>query len=157
MSIATNSVLGRILDDVRAAPAPAALGELQRVVEADALLEIRVCADVHRPPFPTSFHFWAHALRALLAAHERADAFRALAGNGLCEAVSGARVGEALERVAGRMAAPVALPRRDYLRGYRMIEQDVLESWVAEGADAFVALFWVRPRWLAEARHVALE
>jgi hypothetical protein len=107
-------------------------------------------------------HFWAHALRAFLAARGRADAFGPLAGHCLCDAVPAHEIATAFGELARRIAPSFEILRNaDYRAGYRMIEQPELVSFVAEreserGAE-FVAVFWLRPTWLTNAKPHPLE
>lgn len=158
MSIANNSLLRRILVEVRDAEIPAGLGPAECNEGAGQLLELRRTPHVHAPPFVTSLHFWAHALRAFLEDRGRADLFEALAVNCLCEAIAGERLEAALAGLAGRLSPTVELGDGGaFVCGYRMIEQEQLVSWVAERSQEFVALFWARPQWIATARPLDLS
>lgn len=152
VSVATNSVLRRILEEVMDGESPADLGTPERTLRADQLLELRRTRTVNRPPFATSLHFWAHALRAFLAERGRVDAFEALAASCLCDATDEPALAPALAALGARVDAQ--LSPDSYRMGYRMIDQDVLVSWVAESEDEFLAVFWTHPGWLSEARPI---
>lgn len=155
MSIATNSVLRRILDEVRNGPVPRDLGEVESAREPGQILEVRRTRALHRPPFATSLHFWAHSLRAFLWERERPDVFDALAVNCLCDAVDARGVGPALAELARRMNPAPALGWATALEaGYRMIDQEGMTSWVVETTDEFASVFWVRTHWLGTAQPV---
>ena len=168
MSIANYSVVGRILAEVQRSPHPAELVRVERTREPLRVFELQRTRRIREAPFATSFHFWAHALRAFLAGEGRPDLFEAMATHALCQVVEGVAVGPALAALSARGASP-GLPesgprpgrepvreregasRAEYRVGYRMIDQDVMCSWVAEGDQEFVAVFWTRPDWLASA------
>jgi hypothetical protein len=151
MSIATNSVLRRILDEVRRGPSPIDPGALEACGDHEQCLEARRTSDVHQPPFATSLHFWAHALRAFLAARGRPELFDALANHCLCEAADPLRIASALDALGRRVHPPLATAPAGVIRaGYRMLDHEWLESWLAESDGEFVAVFWVHaPRLLA--------
>jgi hypothetical protein len=158
LSIPSNSVLRRILEEVLAGPVSPGLAPAERGDAPGQSIEVWRSFEVHRPPFSTSLHFWAHALRALLAERGRSDAFGALASHCLCEAVPSAEVARAIVRLGHRLGPSFRIERNEgYRAGYRMIEQDELVSWVAELEDEFVALFWMRPSWLATAQPLPIE
>jgi len=158
MSIPSNSVLRRILEDVVARPALPGLVPAERAETPDVLFEVWRTAEVHRPPFATSLHFWAHALKGFLAASGRSDLFGPFAGHCLCEAIAPADVAEGLGRLApAGTAARQNAPTAGYRAGYRMIDQEDLVSWVAERPGEFVAVFRVRCAWLAEAEPIPVE
>ena len=139
---------------MRERPEPAELGPAKRVLRADQLLEVRRTRAVNRPPFATSLHFWAHALRAFLVERGRMDAFQPLAVNCLCEATEESAIHTALEALGERVDASLVADDEGFEIGYRMIDQDVLVSWVAEREDEFLAVFWARPDWLSEAQPI---
>ncbi len=158
MSISGNSVLRRILDEVRGESSHLDLETVERRDTAGAVLEIRRTHHVHRPPFSTSLHFWAHSLRAFLDGRGRPDVFAALANHCLCEATEASRIGPALEALGRRVSPAHSIaPPTSCHAGYRMIDQEGLVSWVAESDDEFWALFWARPRWLEQAQPLVLE
>ncbi len=152
MSIANYSVVSRILAEVQqSSPQPELVG-VDRVDEPQQTFELRRTRRVHLAPFATPFHFWAHALQALLANEGRSDLFEAMATHALCQVVEAEEVGPALAALAGRMTSrPALAPDGGFRRGYRMIDQDVMCSWVAEAQDEWFAAFWMRPDWLARA------
>lgn len=153
MSIANNSLLRRILVEVRDAPAPGGVSEPERSQAQGWLLELRRTTRVHEPPFATSLHFWAHALRAFLEDHRRPELFEALAANCLCEAIPAEQARATLREICERVSPGPRIETGDGLLGvYRMIDQELLASWVSERSDEFVALFWTRPDWLATAQ-----
>lgn len=160
MTIATNSVLRRILDEARHEPVPDETMPSHRFRAADRILEVRETEHGGEAPFATSLHFWAHALRAFLDGQGRADAFDALAVNCLCKTLPGDAVSPAIAPLLEGFDA--AGPAREvcagpFDQGHLMIEQDVLISWVTERARRFVALFWVEPGWLQHARPIPRE
>ncbi len=152
MSIAKHSVVGRILSEVAAGEVPHALFEVERSCETTQLLELRRSTRLHRPPFATPLHFWAHALRALLEDRGRPDLFDAIATDGLCRAVAGEELSAGLRELAARVAEPPELDLRvPFETGYCMLEQEEMASFVAERPGESLAVFWLRPDWLAEA------
>jgi len=158
MSLSTNSALRRILDEAREVSLPAGAMQVARAESSGQMLEVRRSSFAYEPPFATSLHFWAHALRALLQEHGRGDAFDALAVNCLCKSVPGAEVAPAFDALSRRLEPAFEIPSNtSYRSGYLMIEQEVLVSWVAERSEEFVALFWVRPSWLSSAKTVPRE
>lgn len=158
MSIANNSLLRRILVEVRDAQAPAGLPPAERREDAGQLLELRRTQQVHAPPFATPLHFWAHALRAFLADRGRPELFEALAASSLCEAIPGERVEAMFRTLAERLSPPVSLQDgKPFVGGYRMVDERVLVSWVAERRQELVALFWARPDWIARAQPLDLS
>jgi hypothetical protein len=161
VSIASYSVVGRILAEVENV-APVAplerLTSLSQVADVDQVFELRRTRHLHEPPFATSFHFWAHALHAFLARHARLDLFEALATHGLCERVDAASACSAVEALARRMSTRIDLSPESASRlGYRMIDQDVMASWVVESAGEQTAVFWARPSWMASAVPVGTD
>jgi len=158
LSVPSNSILRRILDEVTAGAMPSGCAQAEIGEAPGQRLEVWRATDVHRPPFATSLHFWAHALRAFLGAHHRPDAFLPLASHCLCEAVPKDEIARAFDRLARRVGPRFDVARNTgYRAGYRMIEQDEFASWVAERDGEFVALFWLRPGWLALARALPVE
>jgi hypothetical protein len=158
MSIANNSLLRRILVEVRDGEAPEGMLPAERDEREGRLLELRRTRQIHAPPFATSLHFWAHALRAFLERLGRPELFEALAAHCLCEAAPGDRVAASYQELSAGFSpagAPEAEPR--FLRGFRMIDEDVLVSWVAECDDQFVALFLARLDWVESAEPLDLE
>ena len=151
MSIANYSVVGRILAEVRSAPASAALGARERRDLPDQLFELRRTAVVYERPFATPFHFWAHALHDLLESRQRLDLFEAVATHALCRVEEAGEARSALGVLAARVGLAVPGVAADLRQSYRMIDQEVMCSWVTEGPSEFVAFFWLRPEWLAEA------
>jgi hypothetical protein len=170
LSIPGNSVLRRILEEVLSQRAPADLRVAERGETPEAQLELWRTTAAHRPPFATSLHFWAHTLRRFLGERGRDDLFAPFAGHCLCEAVRPGVLPSTLSELGCRITPAVTIERNDAYRiGYRMIDQPELASWVAErggtgeregngdGDAEFVALFFVRPAWLAKARPLPLE
>jgi hypothetical protein len=152
MSIASYSVVGRILAQVQQGAPLARLSSVERLAAPDQVFELRRTRHVHEPPFATSFHFWAYALRAFLEGQARPDLFEAMATHGLCERVGGETAVEAFADLVGRMSTrDVGLDVEGLQAGYRMIDQDVVVSWVAESKGEQWAVFWARPAWLARA------
>jgi hypothetical protein len=158
VSIPSNSVLRRILEDVVSGPVPSGFEAVECGIAAAEEIEVWRSRAIHTPPFATSLHFWAHALRALLSERDRPDAFGPLAGHCLCDAVPGARIADAFTGLAARISPSFSIERNaDYRAGYRMIDQDEFVSWVAERDDEFVAVFWMRPAWIAQAQPLPIE
>ena len=139
-------------------PPPQRLGAPWRSESDGRLLELHRTQHLHAAPFATSLHFWGHALRAFLEAHGRSELFEALAANCLCEAVAGAEVGAALAVAAPHAEAPLRLGGGDLWRaGYRMIDQGVMVSWVAESDREFVASFRADRSWLETAQPLVFD
>ena len=147
MSIATVSVLRRILDDVRLREDPAPPPVVARLegedLEAGSRLWLFETDAVGRAPYASALHFWAHGLAAYLEATGAADWFDALAGHGLCEAGGERAAQDALERACGtklRWGGP-------YHETYRMIDQPVFRSCVGESSTCYRAFFWEQTGW----------
>lgn len=148
MSIANYSVVGRILGEVMETSPPLELTPSPQAETADEIFQILRTGCVHEAPFATPFHFWAHALRALLEKRGRGDLFEPIATQALCRAEDGSAAQHALTALAERMGCEAAIPLAS---GYRMVDQDVMVSWVGEAAEEFVAFFWVKIAWLRDA------
>ncbi len=157
MSIATVSVLRRILDDVRQRDGRVTPPVVARI-DADDLaagerLWVFESAATGRAPFASALHFWAHGLASFLEADGKADLFDAVAGGGLCDAGRDAAAGAALQRLAGdrlRWGGP-------YYETYCMVDQPVFQSYVGESQTCYRAFFWQAPGWTASTFRYELE
>ena len=149
MSIASQSVMGRILAEVQSRPGPPELGARERNRSEGQLFELRRSEVSHEPPFATPLHFWAHALHDLLVAEGRSDLFEALAAHGLCRVEEPEAIARGFRALAGRVGSD-AEPL-EVTSGYRMLDRDVVASWLAESDAGFSACFWLRADWLASA------
>lgn len=153
MSIANHSVVGRILAQVRQAARPRELGRPERFAAAAQALELRCSACLHRPPFSSALHFWAHALLDFLEQRGRPDLFDAMATHGLCRRLEGEALEQALAGLAdARWPGAADRLRGPFRTGWSMIEQEVMRSWLGERDDEWLAVFWVQPAWLELAR-----
>ncbi len=151
MSIATVSVLRRILDDVRRRDGRVAPPVVARVEAPDLApggrLWVFESEAIGRAPFASALHFWAHGLASFLEADGRADLFDAVAGGGLCDAGRDAAAGVALERLVGdrlRWGGP-------FYETYCMVDQPVFQSYVGESPSRYRAFFWRAPGWTESA------
>jgi hypothetical protein len=152
VSIANYSVIGRILTEVQQGSLPSGLVRIDQGREHEQVVSLHRSACRNEAPFATALHFWAHALRAFLEAEGRPDLFEAMATHALCKRVEVPELARGLAGAAARVAGAPVLPAEAGLRlGYRMIDQEVMESWVAEHDDELLAVFWVRSGWLAGA------
>jgi hypothetical protein len=128
MSIASYSVVGRILAEVgQVAPFTplARLSSVKQVSGLDQVFELRRTRRIHETPF---------------------------AIHGLCERVDSETVASGFAELGLRMSDGIDVGDLVGLRlGYRMIDQDVMASWVAEADGEQVAVFWARPAWMAGA------
>lgn len=159
MSIAQKSLLRLIVEEVANASQPAAVAVHEHFAGADESLEVATTRHVHAAPFATSMHFWAHALRGFLERSDRPELFVALATNCRCEAAGALQPVNEWSPLAERFGAK---PLTEYAggpleRGFAMIAEASLVSWVAETANGYVAWFWARSEWLAVARPVVIE
>lgn len=145
MSIQPTSVVRRIVADARANPradlecevlAPgepgaAGIGTRERVTWIRAPLA----------SFTTAFEFWTHALCVWLLRAGVAERFEPIVGNALCEPASAAELRAALASRRIDLRAP-------FSHAYRMLDQDVVESWVIETDAELRAFFWEDLDWL---------
>lgn len=148
MSIATVSVLRRILDDVRWRAAPAPPPVIARIQSPELRAGVRLwmfeTGDVGVTPYASALHFWAHALAAYLEAGGADAYFDAVAGGGLCDAVGDGLAERALARVWGDdpdWGGP-------FYETYRMIDQPVFQSYVGESRTCYRAFFWEDREWV---------
>jgi hypothetical protein len=147
MSIATVSVLRRILDDVRRSTTPAPPPVVARI-EGDALVSgerlwVFETDAVGRAPYASALHFWAHGLAAHLEACGAEQYFDAVAGSGLCDAGCAGDAARALSRACGarlRWEGP-------FYETYRMVDQPVFQSFVGESRVRYRAFFWQEIGW----------
>lgn len=149
MSIATVSVLRRILDDVRRRDGRVAPPVVARI-DGGALLEGRrlwmyESEETGRAPFASALHFWAQGLANFLEASGEGEFFDGVAGGGLCDAGHEAAAGAALARLCGDRLAWGG----PYYETYRMVDQPVFQSYVGETSSCYRAFFWQAPDWTA--------
>jgi hypothetical protein len=100
-------------------------------------------AAVGRAPYASALHFWAHGLAAYLEACGAGRYFDAVAGGGLCDAGRHGEASQALARMCGgrlQWGGP-------YYQTYRMIDQPVFQSYVAESSARYRAFFWEAAGW----------
>lgn len=145
MSIQPTSVVRRIVEDARSNPradlecevlAPGEFratgtGTRQRVTWIRAPLA----------SFTTAFEFWTHALRVWLLRAGVAERFEPIVGNALCEPVSEAEL-------RGALASRSVDMRGSFANAYRMLDQDLVESYVIETDAEIRAYFWEDLDWL---------
>ena len=91
--------------------------------------------------FTTAFEFWTHALRVWLLRAGVAERFEPIVGNALCEPVSEADL-------RGALASRSVDMRGSFANGYRMLDQDLVESYVIETDAEIRAYFWEDLDWL---------
>lgn len=150
MSIQPTSVVRRILEDTRANPRGDLVCE-ELAPEAFRATHSRQSISWLRAPaggFTTEFEFWAHALRVWLERSGVPERLEAIVGNARCEPISEGDLRNALD---ARLASSRE-PRRFELAGsfsgaYRMIDQDVLESYTIVTDAELLAFFWEDLAW----------
>ena len=150
MSIQPTSVVRRILEDARANPRADFVCEALAPETFRATHPRQSITWLRAPAggFTTEFEFWAHALRVWLEQSGVPERLEAIVGNARCEPVTEADLRQAVD---ARLASS-RVPRRLELAGsfagaYRMIEQEVLESYAIETDAELLAFFWEDLDW----------
>ena len=151
MSIQPTSVVRRIVEDARANPHAHFVCETL-APEAFRAARPRQRITWLRTPvggFTTQFEFWTHALRVWLEQVGVAERFEAIVGNALCEQVEEVALRAAIDaRLAGLRVVGRLVHAGSFAAAYRMIAQDVLESYVIETDAELLAYFWEDLDWL---------
>ena len=151
MSIQPTSVVRRIVEDARENP------HADFVCEALAPEAFRAGWPRQRITwlrapvggFTTQYEFWAHALRVWLEQVGVTERFEAIVGNALCERVEEVELRAAIDaRLAGSRVARRIEHAGSFAAAYRMIAQDVLESYVIETDAELLTYFWEDLDWL---------
>jgi hypothetical protein len=146
VSIQPGRVVWRIVDEVARGPRlclelerwPARAGHPHERVEV-----VRSAARMPEggPPCPTLFHFWTHALQAVLELHGQGDQLEGVAGYAMCERLEPPALEAELVRyrqLASSQALPLAGRPQD---AYRMMDGPCRGSLVVETDLEWCALF----------------
>ena len=143
MSIQPTSVVRRIVEDARSNPRADLECEVLAPEELRATGTRQRVTWIRAPlaSFTTAFEFWTHALRVWLLRAGVAERFEPIVGNALCEPVSEADL-------RGALASRSVDMRVSFANGYRMLDQDLVESYVIETDAEIRAYFWEDLDWL---------
>jgi len=148
VSIQPGRVLWRIANEVRRTPELRLPAESQAwttcVTATERVDLVRVgVAETHG--FASLLHFWAHALRTVLAGQGQGNQLEGVVGYAMCESIDRRGLDAAWQgRTAGMQVQglPASVPSDALREAYRMVDGECRASCVAASETEWLAFFW---------------